>query len=350
MRGARWGLLAVSVACAGGTGPGEWSGPQGVEAPGVVGRIRPGPAGPLVWLVGPRWATPGEVPAQVEAGPDGVRFLAVPLRVGPGEGEAVLRVQGNALRVPLGGRAGEHDLAARLVAAAPDDAALGAAAAAVAGRLDAEAAGWAAGDLLLHDGEALVGGVLLRGPEAPPGLWLELPAARTDGVVGASRADEDGDLLLAFPVEPAFSGEEGLLRLNVATGEAVLPAGPHPDPGDLRLRWSFGAADDAGRAQAGAAAAAAAFAREQAFFAETVRPALGSLRGPAGECRSPAAVEPAWELLLAGYTVRAEVDGDGCALVVEPVRPQHARRWRGRVDLQGAHAVDGPSSAGAGGP
>jgi len=350
MVGARGLWFCGSIACAGGDGAAPLAAARGVEAPGVVGRVRPGPDGPRVWLVGPRWATPGEVPAQVESGADGTLFLAVPLRVGPGEGEAVLRMQGQALRVPLGGRAGEHDLAARLTEVVPDDAALGGAAAAAAARIDADAAGWSAGDLLLYSGDALVGGVTLRGPEAPAALWLEHPAARTVGLVAASRADEDGDLLLAFPVEPALSGEEGLVRLNVATGEAVLPAGPHPDPGDLRLRWTFGAVDAAAREAAAASAAAAAFAREQAFFAETVRPSLAGLRGADGACRAPAAVEPAWELLLAGYAVRAEADGaGGCVLQVEPLRAQHGRRWRGRVDAAGAHPVDAPPGAPAGG-
>ena len=76
MVGARGLWFCGSIACAGGDGAAPLAAARGVEAPGVVGRVRPGPDGPRVWLVGPRWATPGEVPAQVESGADGTLFLA----------------------------------------------------------------------------------------------------------------------------------------------------------------------------------------------------------------------------------------------------------------------------------
>ena len=60
-------------------------------------------------------------------------------------------------------------------------------------------------------------------------FWL------SDGLVSAERFDEGPDIVLLFPVEPSFEGENGLLRLNTILHEVVVPTSDVPSDLDRRL-------------------------------------------------------------------------------------------------------------------
>ena len=151
----------------------------------------------------------------------------------------------------------------------------------------------------------------------------------------AARADDGADLLLAFPVEPSLGGEQALLRLNVPTGVVVVPTGEIPDAMDRRLHLVPGEVDEDSRAaQVAAARAAAEQAEEQQL--SRLLPQLARLAQTAdGRCLAPGDVDPAWPVLLAGYSARVLPEADRCVVEIEASPVQHGRRFRGVADANG---------------
>jgi len=301
-------------------------------------------------LAGPLVATAGAVRAEVEiaeAAGAPVTWLAFPLVTPVGDAEAVLRLQGRSALLDLGARSGEGELVFPLQPAVPGDAeAVAAAAAAGAAERARWAAAWAAGDLGIIDAEGrLVGGLRLRGPAAPAEVWVADGLWATAGWAAAERVQEGGDLLLAFPVEPAFGDDIGLLRILVGTGDVIVPQSDAPDADDRRLRLRPTGATDAERAAADAAARAEAEAAEAAWLREHL-PLLGAGLAAGGGCRPIADVDPAWPLLLRGYAVELTTAAGGCAVQLVPDPPQHRRRLRARW-APGAGVQTGPEPGGA---
>lgn len=311
-----------------------------LTAPGVTGVLEADPGGGCregavrigVW--GETWGTPGVVTALVEEESPGVVWAWFPLRTGVGEGEAALRIEGGAARLPLGLRAGEHDIHLRL-GDPPEPAEVDAAAEAARARLDAEQAAWDDGRFRLVDGDAVVGEVSLKGPDRPPEVAVYDAVWLSPGVVEAGRTDDGADLLLSFPVEPSLGGEQALLRVNVPTRAVVVPADALPDPLDRVLRLEPGAVTERERASHIDAAVAASEAAERATMLELLPKLAREAPGPDGRCRGPAEVDAAWELVLAGYRARVVADGDTCAVEIEPDVVQHGRRFRGLVGPEG---------------
>ena len=302
-------------------------------------------------LVGPLVATPGPVLAEVELAVVGgapVTWLAFPLGTPAGEAEAVLRLQGQSALLDLGARAGEGELVFPLQPGGPGDveAVAAAAAAGAAGRA-AWARAWAVGELGVEDDAGrIVGGVRLRGPGAPAEVWVADGLWATAGWAPADREQEGGDLLLAFPVEPSFGDDIGVMRILVGTGEVIIPQAAGPDPEDRRLRLRPAATTEAEREAASASARSEADAAEAAWLREHL-PLLGSGLARAGGCLRPEDVDPAWPLLLRGYAVDIRPRDAGCELELSPEPPQHRRRLRGRWDRAGGAQV---SPAGPGAP
>ncbi len=337
----RWVWLGAGIGLAGCRGESlPLEGEHALVAPGVSGVLIADPGGGCreggvrIGLWGPSWGTPGVVTAVVEEESPGVVWAWFPLRTGVGEGEAALRVEGGAARLPLGARTGEHDVHLRL-APAPDPAAVEAEAAAAAGRLDAEQAAWDDGRFRIVDGEQVVGEVSLRGPDRAPDVAVYDAVWLSPGLVQAARKDDGGDLLLSFPVEPSLGGEQALLRINVATRAAVVPADALPDPMDRALRLEPGAVGEDERAERIAGAIAASEAAERATLLELLPKLARAAQAPDGRCRGPAEVDPAWSLVLAGYRTRVVADGRRCLVEIEPEVRQHGRRFRGVVGSEG---------------
>ena len=328
-------FLALLPACR--AAPQPLAGTSGLRADGVVGVLRAedgaGCGAPTlsIGLWGPGWGTDGEVPAEASEEEPGVIWVWFPLQTGAGEGAAALRLEGEQARLPLGARAGEHDILMRRGPELPDG--LDAAAAASAAAVATERESWAKGAFLLMDGDAVVGDLQMRGEQAPilavyDAAWL------TPDPVEAARRDEGADLLLSFPAEPSFGDEDALLRVNVPTREVVVPADATPTEYDRRLHLEPGAQAD--RPGAIAAAREASRALEQGQLDDLLpRLARAALR-PDGSCADYGAVDPAWKLLLRGYDVAISAvsteAGPACAVEVEPSRKQHGRQLRARSD------------------
>lgn len=340
---------ALGVGC--GADPLPLDGAWVLRGPEVHGLLRAEPGAGCtagraeIGLWGPGFGTPGLVGATLIEEAPGEVWAFFPMRTGVGEGEAALRIEGSVGRLPLGARPAEHDVHLRLDPGTLADADADAEARASRERLDAAERAWQAGMFILRDGEVTVGEVRLRGPDAAPLVAVYDETWLTAGLVEADRADEGADLLLAFGVEPNLGGEKALLRINVPTGEVVVPTGAVPDAMDRRLRLVAGEVGTEARAAAVQAAQAAARRTEHDQLLRMLPQLARDARSPDGTCRAPADVDPAWPLLLAGYSARVVPRGDTCLVEIEASPPQHGRRFRGAVDagglVEGAGALGG---------
>ena len=85
-----------------------------LQTAGVLARIFPATGGcggraPRIEMYGPSWTTDGDVPATVTT-EDRVTWARFPIVTGLGDGEMVLRLQGDDAVIPFGARPGEFDL------------------------------------------------------------------------------------------------------------------------------------------------------------------------------------------------------------------------------------------------
>jgi hypothetical protein len=291
------------------------------------GRVRVG-----VW--GEGWGTPGVVTASVEQSESGLFWLSFPIETGLGEGEGALRLQGTDARVPLGGRAGEHE-AVLTATPGPLPADLGAAKiAAFRPRIQAEQAAWALGSFRLEEGGVLVGEVQLRGDEKP---WVRVydHTWLTPRPEWAEVGSDGGDLLLGFAVEPQLAEERGLLRINVARKIAVVPQDRLPTPHDRQLDLVAGTVSPDERESRLVAAVDQALQTEEAWLSEQLPGLAVAALGADGACATPDEVDPAWGLLLRGYEIQIVLERGGCVVGVEPELAQHNRRWKGRIGSDG---------------
>ena len=324
-----WGLRSVDTAA-----PAFSHGPT----PGGTITVNPGGCGAAevsvaLWSAGLVTPSGRAVSATVtEASGPGEVWLTVPVETGVGEGSASVwwSPEAGLARLPLGGRAGELEVRFEVVAE-PVPSGAEAAMEAVA----AEANAWAEGTFVFEDaGGQNVGALRLLGAEAAPrvGVWDALWLS--NAMVPALRADDGGDLILQFGVEPTIQAETAMMRINVVTRKAVVPAAPTPSALDRWLVLRPGTMSELKIDAAIDDAIDRADAAERAWIAEMGPKLAKSVAGAEG-CLEPEAVDGGWTLLLAGYTVRsAEID-TGCAVSFEPNPIQHRRRFRGWVSEAG---------------
>lgn len=331
-------LIAATSACA--RDSSVLRGTVGLDGEGVVGVVRGGPGGCgggglKVGLWGERWGTDGEVPAEASEEEPGVVWVYFPLMTGLGEGEAALRLQGREARLPLGARPGEIEAKMRL-SDPPDAARLEAVAAETGAALERERAAWEEGRFLLKDGELTVGDLQIRGERAAVSVY-DASWLAPEPVEAILRA-EGADLVLSFPIEPSFEGEPGLLRINVPTRVAVVPAEVAPTELDRRLHVEPGEVPPAVREALVEDAIALADGIEVEQAGALARKLAAEARAPDGRCVRMEDLDPEWALLLVGYDVAVEQAEDGASCVVElsPRVTQHGRRHRGRHGPEGA--------------
>lgn len=312
-----------------------------IEGPEVTGQVQGrrglgcARAPVTVELYGPALSTGGAVPAQVSVEEQGLAWLYFPLQTALGEAEAAMRLQGAQAMLPLGARAGELELRLAATPGAADPQVLEAAAARSASSLEQARRDWQGGAFrLVQEDGRLVGEVQLRPDQAPvvavyDRIWW------TDGPVWADRGEEGPDILLAFPVQPALQGEEGLLRLNVPTSTAIVPADAVPTELDRRLALVAGVVTAQEREEAMHAARVEADQAEREAMIELARLLAVRARDADGACRPWQQVEPGLAELLVGYTVRVEEDAGRCVVDIEPELSQHRRRLRARIGPEG---------------
>ena len=267
-----------------------------------------------------------------EAAGPGEYWLTVPVETGVGEGTAAVwwSPAAGLARMPLGGRPGELEVRFEVVDEPGEDESK-AALKAVAAEADA----WAEGTFLLEDLKGRNVGVLsLLGAEEAPRIGVWDATWLSNGMVPALRADDGGDLILQFGVEPSIQAETAMVRINVATRKAVIPAAPTPSALDRWLVLRPGTLTEEQIDDAIDGAIDRADAAERLWIAD-LGPKLAQAVQVDGQCLSPEAIDGGWPLLLAGYTVRSTAVEHGCAVAFEPDPIQHRRRFRGWVSEAG---------------
>jgi len=331
-------LLPVLLAACGRPLPdGAWT----LHGQGLLGEVtvERGEARVAVW--GDGWGAPSAVPATVEAAEEGGAWLSFPVRTGAGEATGVMRLdpEDESGVLPLGGRPGEIDLAFEASARALSEAERAQEARTLEERLVVLRAAWKDGRFRILDlGGGLVGQVALL-PQDRAFLDLFALQASSGGPVPARRRDEGPDVVLTFPVQPALGGEEGLLRLNVPTGRAVLPMADRPSADDLWFHLEPGTASAEERDARAAEAERRALERERAFLDEV---AVGlardarERRAAAAACPAFDEMGPSWALLFADYEVEIETRDAACAAHLRPRRPQFSRRTGGTALSDGS--------------
>lgn len=281
--------------------------------------------GPTVRAWGPTWGTNGAAPAQVEADGRGGVWLTFPLRTGLGEAEAAVHVLGDVATLPLGARAGEHDV--RLKRAPwPSDEEMAAQDQRIGAAVAAELEAWSLGHFLLKDQGVVAGELQLQGDRAVVSVFD--PIWLTPEPAPAQLRSDGPDLVLTFPVEPSFQGELGVLRVNVPSRTAVVPADQEPTELDRHLQVADGALSVEERASVVAQAVASADALEAAGTGELARKLAAAARTVDGECRDLSQLDPGWGLLFAGYDVDVSPGPTGCDVRVSPRIVQQGRRLK----------------------
>ena len=287
-----------------------------------------------LWTAG--LVTPGGVEVRAEVTPasaEGEYWLTVPVVTGPGEGQAAIwwSPAAGLARLPLGGRPGELEVRFDVT-----DEAVGNGADEALAALAKETEAWTEGAFLLEDGEGRnVGAIQLTGAESPPfvGVWDALWLS--DGMGKALRADDGGDLILQFVVQPRIQAEEAMLRFNVATRRVVVPAAPNPSELDRWLVARPGSLSDAEMDAAIEGAIERADLAEGAWIDE-FGPKLAAAVSKDGVCVAPEEADASWPLLLTGYTVAVhQAESGACQVLFEPNPLQHRRRFRGWVGEDG---------------
>jgi hypothetical protein len=330
-----WLLASVSCASSPPALHGSWV-LQGEEVSGVItgepaqgcrdGRV-------LVGLWGPRWGTPGVVPAEVEILGNGAHWLFFSLETGVGLGRAALHLQGTEARLPFGGRPGEFEL---LLSARPgempeelqEQARIQTQAA-----LEEEQEFWAEGSFQIVEDQQVVGDVHFAG-SGPTMISVYDTWWLTPEPVPAERQDDGTDMVLAFAAEPSILGETASLRINIPTRRAVVPSDLVPVDGDRLLALIPGGFSAEERDAAMELAIADNRELEARGLVKILTP-LASSAMEAGECRSLHTLSSEMRTMLSGYRLEMETVESHCQIHIVPERVQHGRRFSGTIGPKG---------------
>ncbi len=288
-------------------------------------------------LQGEAWSTdPQGARAAVRQEDDGI-WMSFPVQTAAGEAAAAMAIsleQGSA-RLPLGFREGEHVFTLKVAPGeAPPLPALE--------RLDSLQQAWREGGFGLWDGEALAGAIQLLPGDAAR-VQLILPTALTEGAAVALRKSEGPDVLLAFPVQPRFADELGLLRLNLPTMTAVLPVDELPHPDDHQLRVTPGLPDEEALERRTQQVREMAAKEERELLTRLAMELSGAaltLRQSEDRCPTPEQLEPDWKLLLGDYRLEVKQSPGDCLIHLEPQLVQHTRRTSITASAQGVIALE----------
>jgi hypothetical protein len=246
------------------------------------------------------------------------------------------------LVLPLGSRPGAHELKLSIRPGLPDSALLNEAMAHAAESLRASQELWKHSVFHLKASGKVVGEVFLPS-DGPPELQLYSSRWMTRGRVKATLVEKGPDLWLSFDLMPALEAESGLLILNRATNQGVLPLSDRPVPGEQHFSCGEGAVLEADRADAMAVGLSEALRMER----HVVEPAAQSafVRALAQDCPTWAEFETqdsSWGLVFRGYAVSTHKDGANCSLSLEPRPVQLGRRLAVRVSSDGFESVVRP--------
>ena len=315
--------------------PGSWT----IQGHGVRGGLEVQGGTINVQLQGEAWSTETSgAQAAYSQDEQGQSWLYFPVQTAAGAAEAAMQIeleQGAAL-LPLGFRDGEHlyTLGLQPGQAPPLVPLVG---------LDSLQQAWQQGGFTLWDGASQLAGRIALEPGARAQVQLITATALTDGPVAALRKSEGPDQLLAFPVEPRFADESGLLRLNIPTMKAVLPVDRQPHAGDRWLTATPGMPDEAAVDRRIAEVRDEALKNERALltrFGLELSGAAQVLRQAEGRCPTTAELQPDWKLLLEDYRLSVQETPGDCLVRLEPHLVQHTRRTAITASAQGLLEVE----------
>ena|GEM_PF-1125105 len=311
---------------------GEWV----LRGSGVVGHLST-MDGCEIAIWGDRWGTSGDLPIQCSASGDrSTTWIEFAIETSVGGGVGIIQTANDAdwALLPLGSREGEWEVQLqKSVGSLTANEVSELASNSLRGREEL-AVGWSDGGLLLVDGNAPVGELVMRGDgvveiEVYDEFWL------TDGLQISETASVGPDLYLSFPVMPSFMGEMGGVIVNRVVGEVVVPLGESPTPTDRVLQLSTGRRSDEERTVLVERAKTSALERERSvllpialtLYEEHTSTLVesGSEHQRAEACTGWVETE-LWALQLIGYEVSFLMgDTGGCELWLEPAPVQHLR-------------------------
>ena len=264
-------------------------------------------------LYSSRWTTKGTVQAEVEKTKDWL-WLYFSLSTGQGEGTAALRFQGGEAMLPLGARRGEFEV---YFSALPSD---------VIDfskqqelsliQVQKEEEDWKQGDFLISSQDTVVG--TLSGDT----LMLFDEHWMTPLPVVPQRKIQGADLVLTFPVEPAFHGETAQIRINLPLRSISVPISNQVDPMDRHLQLIPGKLPPEERKAKIEQAKEKANTREEEFVLDQVRD-IFSKSSCVELAKSNLSELPVWKGYRLEWSLLANND---CSLEVEGAPPQHRRR------------------------
>jgi hypothetical protein len=267
-----------------------------------------------------------------------VRFS---FETGGSEGEAslLLDLKNGRAVLPLGAREEEHVQRLTLEERSLDHRDREAAAAASHQAIETWRRAWQAGSFRIQHGDVLVGELQFRAG-SPAQLGFYEVSWMTRGIVDALQLDEGPDLVLIFDAEPTLDGEPSILRVNRPTNRAVVPLGLLPSPVEKIYQLVPGSVDSEERSEAQAMATLSAGQRElevglKLGVALAEKASAVFFTSPESTCPKLADLGPDWTALMAGYDVTLVREGDGCGVLLEPVRVQHGRRLAAHISATG---------------
>ena len=264
-------------------------------------------------LYGSRWTTGGSVLAEVEPSKEWL-WLYFPLETGQGQGTAALRFQGGEAMLPLGSRRGEFEV--YFSATDSDSVDFSQSQDKSKITVQEEKEYWKKGEFLISDEDSVVG--TLENDQ----LMLFDEHWMTPIPVVPQRKIQGADLVLTFPVEPSFHGENAQVRINLPLRKISVPISNRVDPMDRQLHLLPGKLTSSARKEMIDLAKEKANVREEEFVLDQVRN-IFSKRSCVELAKSNLGELPIWK----GYRLEWSLLGNnGCSLEVEGAPEQHRRR------------------------
>jgi len=331
-------MLLLLLAC-GGTSPthaldpGEWT----LQGEAVSGILQVVGDRCFIGIWGPSFRT-GETEVECHSFREGERItLDFGLEFGAGAATATAWTtpEMEQLTLPLGSREGEYELVLRLTEQLPSSEVLNNAIKNAAEGLAASKSMWDRSVFRIVDDTRLVGELYLP-TERPPEIQLYSPWWMTRGRVKATLTEKGPDLWLSFEIMPSLDAESGLVIINRATNQLVLPIADRPLPGEMRFQLEEGEVTQEMRDAAVASALREGLERERVVMeplAKKTQRLAQSRNCPPWSVLQE--LEPEIATHWKGYSVRSEKEGGNCAIKMDARPAQQGRSLSIRVNKDG---------------
>ena len=270
-----------------------------------------------VSLFADRFRTQKRVRAQIEQQED-VLWLYFPIETGRGEGDAALRFQGNEAMLPLGARRGEFE--EYFVVQKGEKIALSEREKSSIQSVEKEKQSWKEASFLIQSGGETLGVLEKNMLQVFDTHWfMPEPYPIVPRYEGA-------DMILKFPIEPNFHGEEAMIRINMPLRKAVVPIALDASPLDRQLELEPGALSSSEKQELMDKAIQKANDLEQKFVQDQILSIFAG-RTCVELVKISLEEEPIWKGYALNWSLLPHND---CVLSIEGAPLQHRRRFQGR--------------------